>query len=825
FNMYGGEIKDCSSSNSGGGVHIGSGGTFNMYGGDIHDNITEANYGGAGVCIYDNSGVFHMYGGTIRDNVVNAKSKFFVSNNGTVVYTKKVTEETLKLFYQGAGVRATAGTFTLEGDVVITGNYRISDFGDNVSNVEVRGGDGTKIEITGTLGNNSDIGITAPNGAFTSGYTSAGNTQKPSEFFSSDNVDLKVAYDELREEAAITDDDGEYVLLGAEIAGTPTTTVGDTEITFSLNVTLRNTLDQSTKTVPAVVKVELDSPLLGGSKTVSFVYKYNGVNGEQTADLSCTVVPNKFNTTVTWTCSGASSYGSGSATRDYDGNDILSSITASYTGYDGELKTVVGSWTANDITVTDGDGNSVASAVEAGVYKFRLAASADYEFNNDEFTVTVVGSAEEGYYKLHDATVIGVKGTPVAGDKTVTVIIQRTLKHTQDQPDKTDSVDYVVTLTAALHGGENTVEFEYKYTDMGGDVQTKSLSATVTAAKKNVTVAWYFYDSLVAGTAQHVYDGVDVSDKIVAVYDGTDGTKQRVDGSSALMLKTDEGGNTVSSLSGAGVYTLCLAESADYVFANNSFTYTVVEDLGDITDLVYEESGKTVMGVSCDGGFEVGTELVVEKTSCDPDVVDGEISTALDVRFVKDSAEITPTGSVKVHVLIPDELRNGKAYKIYNLKNGVATELQYTTEGNYAIFDADELDCILFVTPKNAPPVENPTEDPDGETDLTWLWILLGILAVLIVVAIIVIVVLKRRKEPAQNHANVCPSCGKQNGEGATFCGYCGHKFEVKREDETAVDEEKNDTAEQAHVKVCPDCGRQNDENAMFCGKCGHKFE
>lgn len=790
LNMYGGEIKGCSSTSSdSSGVFIGSGGTFNMYGGSIHDNISGSHYGGAGVCVY--GGEFHMYGGEIKNNMVDAKSRFFEGNHGGIVYTKKVTEEDLELFYKGAGVCATGGTFTLEGDVVITGNYRTSDLGDKVSNVELD--DKHKINISGKLGNNAQIGITAPIGTFTSGYAAAGNTKKPSEFFNSDDSALIVGYDELREEGAITDDDGEYIMVNAVVAQAPVTTVGDTEVTFTLSVTLKNVLTEATKTVPAVVKVELDSPLLGSGKTVSFSYKYNGANGLQTESLSYNVVPNKYYASVSWACSGATESGWNTAKRDYDGTDILTSITARYNGYDGIQKVITGSWDSDDITVKNDNDIAVSEAKEVGVYKFYLAPSADYEYDNPVFTVTIEqgGNQDDGYYQLQRATVIGVKGSPIAGDKSITVILQRKLKHTGNEPDKTDEIDYNITLATALHGGENTVEFEYKYTDIGGGIQTEQLSVAITAAKKTVTVVWYFYNSIAAGnTAQHIYDGADISDKIVAVYDGIDGTKQRVDGASALMVKKDGNGNAVTSLIGTGEYKLSLAASTDYTFENNLFIYTVVQNLSDISDLVYEEDNKTILGVSCEDGFESGTELAVERVDCDSNVVDGRISTALNVKFVKDSEEITPTGSFTVHVLIPEELRNGAEYKIFNLSNGVAREIDYTTEGNYAIFDSDDLECILFVTVKNITPTHSPATD--NGVDLTWLWILLTVLSLGAMVLLIVLDLRLNRKIAAvaenaaasqqdaasQNYTKTCPSCGRPNTDNARFCKQCGHKFD-----------------------------------------------
>ena len=764
FNMYGGSITDNNSSNGGGGVHIGSNGTFNMYGGVISNNTTTALYGGAGVLVSDATAAFHMYGGTITNNVINTE--------------RASSEEALELFYQGAGVYVNAGVFSVEGDVNISGNIRESGNSVTINNVELDGSGNydCKIDITGKLGENARIGVTAPIGEFTRGYFSAGNTENPSKYFICDSGS-SIGFDDMRKECAVTDDgdDGNYDLEEANVTGSSSATVGDTEVTLTVELTLKNTENDSHKTISDVVKLALESPLHGGKNPVSFEYTYNGVSGEQTRDLTYEVVPKKLHVNVTWACSGATSDGRNSAKRNYDGNDFFGSVKASYTGYDGEQKSVNGSWTSNDILVTDEEGNSVSSTAGVGVYQFYLAPSADYEFDNNLFTVTLVGTEDDGYYQMQNATAIGGMGSPTVGDKKITVIVERNLKHTKGQPDKTDRVNYTVTLSTALHVGENTVEFEYQYTDMAGGVQTKALSVTVTAAKKSVTVAWYFYDSVAAGNAaKHVYDGVDASGKIVAEYDGIDGTKQRIDGASALMVKKDKDGNPVSSLSEVGVYRLYLAVSADYVFENNSFTYTVVENLSEITDLVYQESGKTVLGVSCDGGFESGTELAVERTECSPNVVDGTINSALSVKFVKDSVEITPTGSVTVHMLVPDELRNGATYKIYNLSGGIATPMKFTTEGNYAIFDTDELSCILFVTEQSAPPVDNPVDEPDhtgenpspdvkpDDSGLIWLWILLPILVVgIAVTTVLLIIKSKHRKNPAASET----AEPKQEGE------------------------------------------------------------
>ncbi|MDE7165025.1 MAG: hypothetical protein K2O04_06360 [Clostridiales bacterium] len=773
FNMYGGVISDHSATNNGGGVHIGNKGIFNMYGGTITNNTTKYSSGGAGVLVADASGAFHMYGGNITSNFVD--------------YSNAPNEQSKVVNYHGAGVYVNGGEFTLEGDVNISGNVRGDATTKTANNLELFRSDNYpgKIKITGKLGENAKIGVTMPTGVLTEDYTAKGNTEDPSKYFVYDggvSSGLSVGFDARGQEAAVSNGEvGSYEVTRVKVVGAPGATVGDTQVTFTVEVTLTNTSDPNDVIIENdTATAEFDSPLHGGNNPVTFDYKYG--NETQARQLSYVVVPAKLHVRVTWGCTGATLEDRNAATREYDGTDIFSGISATYTGYDGEEKSAEGSWTSNAIIATDENGNAVNSIAGVGVYKFHLATSVDYEFDNNLFTLTVVGSIDDGYYQMDSARVIGVKGTPAAGDKNVTIIVERKLKHTKDQPDATDRVDYLLTLSTALHVGENSVTFDYKYNDKGGDVQTESLTVTVTATKKTVTIKWYFNGSVVANNAtQHVFDGVDAAGKIVAEYDGIDGTKQRVDGTSAAMLKKDKDGNAVSALSAVGEYTLTLADSADYVFKNNSFRYTVAEKLSDIMGLTYEENGVTVLGVSRADGFEAGTELVVERvTDYNPNVVAGEIKSALDVKFVKNSGEVTPTGTLTVRVLIPEELR-GKAYKLYNLAGNVPYIRQYSTDGNYVVFETDALNCILFVDDNSAPPIVDPPVDPpivdppvidppvddppiDNPPDhnnaddpfmsaniddagLAWLWVVLAILGAVAVIAVVALVCKAKSKK------------------------------------------------------------------------------
>ncbi|MDE7107625.1 MAG: hypothetical protein K2O39_04805, partial [Clostridiales bacterium] len=402
---------------------------------------------------------------------------------------------------------------------------------------------------------------------------------------------------------------------------------------------------------------------------------------------------------------------------------------------------------------------TVNSIIGAGVYTVSLAPKADYQFTNNSFTLTVnEANIEDGYYRLKSAVATGIVGSATVGDRELTVTVKVTLEHTKNHDVKENTVNTKVRLTSALHVGANNVAFTYEHTSVPDDVQSVQLSLTVTAAKKQVAVKWYFGGVLATtNEAKRTYSAsFDARGKIVAEYDGYDGTKQRVDGNSVGMIIKDSNGNTASSLRDVGVYTLSLADSADYVFGNNLFTYTVVGNIEGITDLTYEEEDEVILGVSCDDGFESGTEVVVEKVdNINSGIVDGQISSALNVTFVNNAVEVTPTGVITVRVLIPDEL-NGKDYKIYNLNNSVATEVRFTTGGGYATFESAELGTILFVTQESPNPIPTPTPTPDGSagagivldgSGLVWVWVSVAIVAVCFVIMTILIVVLSKRRK------------------------------------------------------------------------------
>ena len=601
------------------------------------------------------------------------------------------------------------------------------------------GYDGTNVTVSGTSL------IVKKNGATVNSITEVGVytiTLPSSETYnySNDTFTLTV------KEAPV--DEGYYTMRSATAVVNGTYTAGATSINVTVTATLKNTVNINDVTTATETKQITVTALKAGNNEITFTYTYTDEKGgTQTAQVTVNVTAGKKSAAVQWYFNGALASGN---TAEYTSNgiDVKGKITAKYTGLNGQTVTV----TDLDMIVKDSTGATVDSVIGAGVYTVSLAEKADYQFTNNSFTLTVnEANIEDGYYRMTTAVATGVAVPATVGDREITVAVKVSLEHTKNGDTAENTVNTKVTLATPLHVGNNTISFTYTHTSAPDDVQTKTLSLIVNAAKKQVALKWYYNGTLADdNTAVHFYDGLDAKTKIYAEYEGYDGTVQRVDGTSVGMNKKDADGNTVTALKDAGIYTLSLSEAVDYVFTNNLFTFTVAENLGNLT---YEEDSELILGVSSAEGFEQGTEMVVEWVEdLDDSLVNGQISSALNVSFVNNATEVTPAGSVTVRVLIPDNLK-GKDYKIYNLKDGVATELRFTADGDYATFTSDELNTILFVTQET--PLPTPT--PDGgngsgivlnNNGMVWVWVSVAIVAAaLAIMSIIIVVLTKRRKK------------------------------------------------------------------------------
>ena len=153
FTLTGGNIAG-NTANAGGGVYVDKGGTFTMEDGSINNNKATSG-GGGGVMV--NLGTFTLSGGSITGNATNSKT--YGSGGGVCLY----------------------GTFYLSGDSIIQDNTK-----DGTTDNLYLGWQ--TINITGPLGENAHIGVTAENvpRSFISGWSNNMVGENPANYFSSD---------------------------------------------------------------------------------------------------------------------------------------------------------------------------------------------------------------------------------------------------------------------------------------------------------------------------------------------------------------------------------------------------------------------------------------------------------------------------------------------------------------------------------------------------------------------------------------------------------------------------------------------------------------
>ena len=153
FTMTGGSIAGNTAA-AGGGVYVYKGGTFTMAGGSINNNKATSG-GGGGVMV--NLGTFTLSGGSITGNATNDET--YGSGGGVCLY----------------------GTFYLSGDSIIQNNTKAGSTDNLYLGWQT-------INITGPLGENAHIGVTAENvpRSFISGWSNNMVGENPADYFSSD---------------------------------------------------------------------------------------------------------------------------------------------------------------------------------------------------------------------------------------------------------------------------------------------------------------------------------------------------------------------------------------------------------------------------------------------------------------------------------------------------------------------------------------------------------------------------------------------------------------------------------------------------------------
>ena len=151
--------------------------------------------------------------------------------------------------------------------------------------------------------------------------------------------------------------------------------------------------------------------------------------------------------------------------------------------------------------------------------------------------------------------------------------------------------------------------------------------------------------------------------------------------------------------------------------------------------------GENDVVVEKEDGFDRETKLVVEtitdgysKYSDVPGLSAEKVKLAYNVALVKGELTVEPDGMITIYLRIPSSA--GKEFTLFALCDNVATETEYTIDGDYAVITTDKLAEYVFVT----------NYDATAKNAFNPLWLILIIGIILAIVAIFVVIIYKKRK-------------------------------------------------------------------------------
>ena len=151
--------------------------------------------------------------------------------------------------------------------------------------------------------------------------------------------------------------------------------------------------------------------------------------------------------------------------------------------------------------------------------------------------------------------------------------------------------------------------------------------------------------------------------------------------------------------------------------------------------------GENDVVVEKEDGFDRETKLVVEtitggysKYSDVPGLSAEKVKLAYNVVLVKGGLTVEPDEMITIYLRIPSSA--GKEFTLFALCGNVATETEYTIDGDYAVITTDKLAEYVFVT----------NDDATAKNAFNPLWLILIIGIILAIVAIFVVIIYKKRK-------------------------------------------------------------------------------
>ena len=414
FNMYGGAIYnnypwEASGENaaSASGVLIG-GGTFNMYGGKITENKLTDDGGLGGGVFVANQGSFLMRGGEISGNHAKEGGGVFVGGSygyhdfsdcsgGTFTMSGgKITGNS----GTGGGVYVSnKGTFTVSGNVNITGNKAGDKTSNNVYLGEYKGQSNTII-VNGTLDSTASIGVSVE----TANQVVAENiSAENAEHFFRDNDKYELQYDSASQTLTLVGHDNH------PICGDVTCTHG-------------NKHDVITNWRSISTEAELNAVIMGGcyylTQDVEIKNPWSPANGVTLClnghsitlvgyDKS-SVIKVEAGTFTLCDCSGGKgkiTHGYSNSNKKYTGGGVSVSKNGTFILYGGSItgNTEGGVFVGSNRTFTMNGGSITGNTVTGsggGVY---VASGAEFTMNGGEITGNTSSSYGGGVYVYKNA--------------------------------------------------------------------------------------------------------------------------------------------------------------------------------------------------------------------------------------------------------------------------------------------------------------------------------------------------------------------------------------------------------------------------------------
>jgi cbb3-type cytochrome oxidase subunit 3 len=188
----------------------------------------------------------------------------------------------------------------------------------------------------------------------------------------------------------------------------------------------------------------------------------------------------------------------------------------------------------------------------------------------------------------------------------------------------------------------------------------------------------------------------------------------------------------------AGVYTVVasFAGDANYnAIADMTATLTIKAVVFEDTEKD-EETGKPVVKVESDNGFDPNTELVVEVVAVEIETSEirvemaenEEIAVAYDVSLMQDGVSVQPNGIIRIKMLIPTNLL-GAQFRIVHIHDGEEIgDVDYTVDDIYAVVETDKLSAFVFVG-----------ENDGADLDSNLVFIIIGIVLLFLIVLLIIL--------------------------------------------------------------------------------------